>query len=139
MNFTESGNLTRDPELRFTTAGTPVCSFAIAVNRDVTRDGVTSQETDFFEVNAWRKLGEHIAESLKKGDHVLVTGRAVQRKWVMDDGTKRSTFEVNATNVGASLRFATVEMRKVARVEPPDAKVPATVGAPAEQIGEEPF
>jgi single-strand DNA-binding protein len=65
------GNLTRDPELRFTQAGVPVCSFGIAVNRVRSRN----EEVDFFDLRAWRELGETVANYKKKGDPILVEGR----------------------------------------------------------------
>ena len=66
-----AGNMTRDPELRFTNDGIPVCSFGIAVNRVRSR----SEEVDFFNISAWRELGETIANYKKKGDPILVEGR----------------------------------------------------------------
>src|SRR5215207_6157263 len=89
------GNLTRDPELRFTQAGVPVCSFAIAVNRVRSRN----EEVDVFDVSAWRELGETIANYKKKGDPVLVEGRLQYRSWKGQDGSKRSKVDVVADNV----------------------------------------
>ena len=89
------GNLTRDPELRFTQAGVPVCSFGIAVNRVRSR----SEEVDFFDVSAWRELGQTIANYKKKGDPILVEGRLQYRTWEAQDGSKRSKVEVVADNV----------------------------------------
>jgi single-strand DNA-binding protein len=70
-----AGNMTRDPELRFTNDGIPVCSFGIAVNRVRSR----SEEVDFFNISAWRELGETIANYKKKGDPILVEGRLQYR------------------------------------------------------------
>jgi len=89
------GNLTRDPELRFTQASVPVCSFGIAVNRVRSR----SEEVDFFNVSAWRELGQTIASYKKKGDPILVEGRLQYRTWEAQDGSKRSTVDVVADNV----------------------------------------
>ena len=89
------GNLTRDPELRFTQAGVPVCSFAIAVNRVRSRN----EEVDFFDVSAWRELGETIANYKKKGDPILVEGRLQYRTWEAQDGSRRSKVDVVADNV----------------------------------------
>jgi single-strand DNA-binding protein len=93
-----TGNLTRDPELRSTTTGSNVCSFAVAVNRTY-RDanGEQKEEVSFFDCSAWNRLGETIAQYGKKGDGVLVSGRLVQRSW--DDkngGGKRSRVEIVA-------------------------------------------
>ena len=89
------GNLTRDPEVRFTQAGVPVCSFAIAVNRVRSRN----EEVDFFDVSAWRELGETIANYKKKGDPILIEGRLQYRTWEAQDGSKRSKVDVVADNV----------------------------------------
>jgi single-strand DNA-binding protein len=79
------GNLTRDPELRFTQAGVPVCSFGIAVNRVRSRN----EEVDFFDVSAWRELGQTVANYKKKGDPILVEGRLQYRTWEAQDGSLR--------------------------------------------------
>ena len=90
-----AGNLTRDPELRFTNDGIPVCSFGLAVNRVRSRN----EEVDFFDVSAWRELGETIANYKKKGDPILVEGRLQYRTWEGQDGSKRSKVDVVADNV----------------------------------------
>jgi single-strand DNA-binding protein len=87
-----AGNLTRDPELRFTNDGIPVCSFGLAVNRVRSR----SEEVDFFD---WRELGETIANYKKKGDPILLEGRLQYRTWEAQDGSKRSKVDVVADNV----------------------------------------
>ena len=89
------GNLTRDPELRFTNDGIPVCSFGLAVNRVRSR----SEEVDFFDISAWRELGETIANYKKKGDPILLEGRLQYRTWEAQDGSKRSKVDVVADNV----------------------------------------
>ena len=90
-----AGNLVRDPELRVTQSGVPVCSFSIAVNRVRSK----SEAVDFFNVSAWRELGETIANYKKKGDPILVEGRLQYRTWEAQDGTKRSSVDVVADNV----------------------------------------
>ncbi len=90
-----AGNLTRDPELRFTNDGIPVCSFGLAVNRVRSRN----EEVDFFDISAWRELGETIANYKKKGDPILVEGRLQYRTWEAQDGSKRSKVDVVADNV----------------------------------------
>lgn len=90
-----AGNLTRDPELRFTNDGVPVCSFGLAVNRVRSRN----EDVDFFDVSAWRELGETIANYKKKGDPILVEGRLQYRTWEAQDGSKRSKVDVVADNV----------------------------------------
>ena len=90
-----AGNLTRDPELRFTQSGTPVCGFGLAVNRVFSKN----DEVDFFNVSAWRELGETIANYKKKGDPILVEGRLQYSTWEAQDGSKRSAVDVVADNV----------------------------------------
>jgi single-strand DNA-binding protein len=93
-----AGNLTKDPELRFVEVdgeGIAVCSFGIAVNRVRSR----SEEVDFFDISAWRELGETIANYKKKGDPILVEGRLQYRTWEAQDGSKRSKVDVVADNV----------------------------------------
>jgi single-strand DNA-binding protein len=91
-----AGNLTRDPELRFTQGGIPVCDFGIAVNR---RKRDSEDEVHFFDISAWRELGETIANYKKKGDPILVEGRLQYRSWEAQDGSKRSKVDVVADNV----------------------------------------
>lgn len=92
------GNLTRDPELRSTQMGVSVCSFSIAVNRRFKgADG--KNETDFFAVSAWRKLGENCAQYLKKGSKVAVTGAIQSRSYQAADGSKRIAFDIIADEV----------------------------------------
>src|SRR5215216_3682236 len=97
-----AGNLTRDPELRFTQEGVPVANFSIAVNRVRSK----SEAVDFFNVSCWRELGERVANYKKKGDPIVVEGHLQNRSWQTPDGTKRSAVEVVANNVQfLSLRF----------------------------------
>ena len=115
-NITVVGNLTRDPELRYTPTGQAVVKFGIAVNRFYTnRNGERVESTDFFNVNAWRSVAINVAESLTTGARVLVTGRLQSRNWETEDGQKRSAVEIEAEEVAASLRFATVAITKAAR------------------------
>ena len=90
-----AGNLTRDPELRFTSSGIPVCEFGLAVNRVRSK----SEEVDFFDITAWRELGETIANYKKKGDPILVEGKLQYRTWEAQDGSRRSKVDVVADNV----------------------------------------
>lgn len=113
------GNLTRDPELRYTPNGAAVVKFGVAVNRSYTnRNGEKVEQTDFFNVNAWRQLAENIAESLKVGSRVIVCGRLQARSWETEGGDKRSTVEIEADEVGPSLRWASATVVKPARGGP---------------------
>src|SRR5215203_2264980 len=87
-----AGNLTRDPELRFTQQGEPVANFSIALNRLRSK----REAVDFFNVSCWRELGERVANYKKKGDPILVEGHLQYRTWQTPDGTKRSAVEVVA-------------------------------------------
>lgn len=93
------GNLTRDPELRTTPGGQTVCSFSMAINRSwQDQSGQQQDAVDYFDVTAWGKLGELIAQYLSKGRRCLVQGRLSQRSWEQD-GQKRNKVEVVASDV----------------------------------------
>ena len=116
------GNITRDPELRFTPTGQARASFGLAVNRHWQNRQTQEWEeaTSFFDVTCWGDLGDNVSESLSKGARVIVTGRLEQRSWETQDGDKRSKVEVVADEVGPSLRWATAEVRKTDRRGPGD-------------------
>ena len=82
-----AGNLTRDPELRFTQSGVPVANFGLAVNRVRSKN----EEVDFFDVTAWRELGETVTNYKKKGDPILVEGRLQYRSWEANDDGRAET------------------------------------------------
>jgi single-strand DNA-binding protein len=96
-----AGNLTDDPEVRYTEGGIARARFRVAVS------GRREQETSFFTVVVWRDQAEHAAESLTKGSRVVVVGRLQQRSWTAEDGSARSVVEVVAEELGSSLRWAT--------------------------------
>ena len=89
------GNLTRDPELRYTPQGTAVANFTVATNRSWQTDGVQKEAVDFHNIVAWNKLAELCGQLLVKGTMVYVEGRLQTRNWVGDDGIKRYKTEVN--------------------------------------------
>jgi len=130
-----AGNLTRDPELRFTQAGVPVCSFSIAVNRVKSK----SEAVDFFNVSAWRELGETVANYKKKGDPILVEGRLQYRTWQGQDGGKRSTVDVDADRVQFLSRGgnpqAQAEAPASAHKAPTETAAVGGWGLAAEQLG----
>jgi single-strand DNA-binding protein len=103
------GNVTRDPELRFTPSGAAVANFGLAWNRKG-RDG--EDVTSFFDVTAWNQMAENIGESVTKGMRVVVYGRLDQRSWETQDGDKRSKVEIVADEVAPSLRWATAEVHR---------------------------
>lgn len=93
------GNLTRDPEMRSTQTGVPVCNFSIAVNRRFRNQQTGQQETDFFNIVAWRQLAELCSRYLAKGRKVAVTGSIQTRSYEAQDGTKRTAFDIVADEV----------------------------------------
>jgi single-strand DNA-binding protein len=106
------GNLTRDPELRFTTGGRGVASFGIAVGRRYQVTGEWQEQTSYFNITAWGQLGENAAATLAKGSRVIVTGRLEQREYTTRDGDKRTAIEVVADELGPSLRWATAQVER---------------------------
>ena len=93
------GNLTRDPEMRSTSTGIPVCNFSIAVNRRFKNAQTGQQETDFFNIVAWRQLAELCGRYLAKGRKVAVFGSIQTRTYEAQDGSKRSAFDIVADEV----------------------------------------
>ena len=107
------GNVTRDPELRFTSSGQAVATFGLAVNRRwQNRNNEWEESTSFFDVTCWAQMAENVGESLGRGTRVIVTGRLEQRSWETDNGDKRSKVEVVADEIAPSLRWATVRVEK---------------------------
>jgi single-strand DNA-binding protein len=109
------GNLTRDPELRFTQSGQAIATFGMAVNRRYQQNGEWQEKVSFFNVVAWAQLGENAASSLQKGSRVIVTGRLEQREYESRDGDKRNVVEIVADEVGPSLRWATATVERTDR------------------------
>ena len=108
------GNLTRDPEIRYTTGGAAKASFGVAVSRrwQNRQSQEWEEQTSFFNVVCWREMAENVAESIGKGSRVVVTGRLEQRSWETDNGDKRSVVEIVADEVGPSLRWATAQVNR---------------------------
>ena len=141
------GNITREPELRFTQTGQANAKFGLAVNRrwQNRQSNEWEESTSFFNIVCWGTLAENVAESLPKGARVLVTGRLEQRSWETDNNEKRSIVEIIADEVGPSLRWATAEVKRNDRRGPGE-PVGAAVGAsrpvanePGGGFDEEPF
>ncbi len=111
------GNLTDDPELRFTPQGVAVANFRIAVNqrRKDAQGNWVDGETSYFRISCWRQLAENVAETLTRGSRAIVTGQLKYREWESQEGEKRSVVEIDAQEVGPSLRFATAKIEKVSR------------------------
>ena len=113
-NVTITGNLTREPELRFTPTGQATATFGIAVNRSWTdrQSQERKESTSFFDIVAWGSLAENAATSLTKGTRVVVTGRLDQRSWESAEGDKRSKVEITADDLAPSLRWATAQVTR---------------------------
>ena len=153
-SITIVGNITRDPELRFTPSGQANARLGVAVNRrwQDRNSGEWQEATSFFDVICWRELAENVSESLKRGTRVIVTGRLEQRTWEQE-GNKRSVVEIIADEVAPSLRWATAKVEKTerrsggdqggggggsgfGRSAPPP---PTTEGGGYDDFGDEPF
>jgi single-strand DNA-binding protein len=132
---TLSGNLTRDPEIRYTRDGQANATFGLAVNRRWQPRGSDEWEesTSFFDVICWRDLAENVALSLVKGARVVVAGRLEQHSWETENGERRSRVEVTAEEVGPSLRFATAEISRTER-RGPDQTDPTGSSDPAGDV-----
>jgi single-strand DNA-binding protein len=116
-SITLVGNLTRDPELRFTTGGRGVASFGIAVGRRYQVNGEWQEQTSYFNTVAWGQLGENSASTLTKGMRVVVSGRLEQREYQNREGEKRTAIEINADEIGPSLRWATASIERNPRTD----------------------
>jgi single-strand DNA-binding protein len=112
------GNLTADPELRFTPSGAAVANFRVASTPRVL-DKATNEWKDgepfFITCNVWRQYAENVAESLTKGSRVIVTGRLKQRSYETREGEKRTVLELEVDEVGPSLRYATAKVNRISR------------------------
>ena len=114
--ITVVGNLTADPELRFTASGKAVASLNVAESQRVKegnewKDG----DTTYWRVTAWDGLAEHIGDSLAKGVRVIVTGRVASRTYETREGEKRTVYEITADSVGPDLRWATAKVTKAGK------------------------
>ena len=103
------GNVTRDPELRFTASGLPMCQFGVAWNQ---RKQNGEDVAHFFEVTCWQSLAENVSESISKGTRVIVYGRLDFSSWETDQGEKRNQTRLQADEVAPSLRWATTDVTR---------------------------
>lgn len=118
INVTIVGNLTNDPELRFTPSGAAVASFTIASNSrylDKSTNEWKDGEPVYMRCSVWRQYAENVAESLTRGTRVIATGRLKQRSYETREGEKRTVVEMEVDDVGPALRTATAKVTKVAR------------------------
>ena len=120
ITVTVVGNLTADPELRFTPSGAAVASFTVAASsRYLDRQTNEWKDTDpvFMRCSVWRQYAENVAETLQKGMRVIVQGRLKQRSYETREGEKRTVVEMEVDDVGPALRYATAKVTRTARGE----------------------
>lgn len=118
INVTVVGNLTADPELRYTNNGTAVANFRVASVPSVYRDGQwVDGDGVYINCSAWKQVGENTVESLSKGTRVIVTGRLKQRSWEKD-GDKHTETYIDVDEVGPSLKFARAQVTKTGASKP---------------------
>ena len=118
INVTVVGNMTNDPELRFTPSGAAVASFTIATNSrylDKTTNEWKDGDPTYLRCSVWRQYAENVAESLTKGTRVIVSGKLKQRSYETREGEKRTVMEVEVEDVGPALRYATAKVNRVQR------------------------
>ena len=117
-NLTIVGNLTADPELRFTPSGAAVANFTVASTPRI-MDRQTNEWKDgdplFMRCSIWREAAENVAESLTRGSRVIVTGRLKQRSYETREGEKRTVVELEVDEIGPSLKYATAKVNKASR------------------------
>jgi single-strand DNA-binding protein len=116
--ITVIGNLTDDPELRFTPSGAAVAKFRVASTprfMDKTTNEWKDGEPLFLSCTVWRQAAEHVAESLQRGARVIVSGRLKQRSYETREGEKRTVIELEVDEIGPSLRYATAKVQKMSR------------------------
>lgn len=130
------GNLTRDPELKYTPAGTAVCTFGIATNRSwTTTDGQTKEDTQYHRIVAWQKLAELCAKLLNKGKKVYVEGRITYRNFIGKDGQQRSITEIVLDDF--IVFYDSKKTGEAAHSQAEPAKKDDTVSTPTEEHSEE--
>ena len=122
------GNVTRDPELRFTSGGTAVASFGVAWNQRSQQGG--EDKAHFFDVSCWRELAENVAETVTRGMRVVVYGRLDFRAWEGQNGEKRNAVQIVADEVTPSLRWASAQVNRNERRDGPGGPGGERGGAP---------
>ncbi len=140
-SVTVVGNLTGDPELRYTQSGLAVANFSVASTPrtfDRASNDWKDGDTLFLRGSVWRDFAEHVAVSLTKGARVIVVGRLTQRNYETNEGEKRTAYEIEVDEIGPSLRYATAQVTRTAKRESADdgfipTEVRETAGAGAKK------
>ncbi len=128
--ITVTGNLTSDPELRYTAQGVALVKFTVASTPrvfDRAKNEFRDGDPLFLTCTVWREMAEHVAESLAKGTRVVVVGRLRLSRWETDEGEKRSAYGLEVDEVGPSLRFAQAKVSKMTRAKGGDGFTPTNV------------
>jgi single-strand DNA-binding protein len=134
-NVTVVGNLTADPELRFTASGVAMANISIADSRRYQdKNNEWQEDTSFFRGTCWREVAENVSESLVKGSRVIISGRLKQRSWETAEGEKRSVVELDIQEIGPSLRWATATVTKTPRSDGDDGGYGGGGAAPAAPV-----
>jgi len=133
-NVTIVGNVTRDPELRFTNSGQALARFGVAVIRrwQNRQTNEWEEQVSFFDVVCWREMAENVSETLTKGTRVVVSGRLDQRTYETKEGDKRSAVEITADEVAPSLRWATAQITRNERGDSGGRPAPRAAATPSE-------
>jgi single-strand DNA-binding protein len=134
-----AGNVATIPDLRYTPGGVAVCSFRLAqTTRQQTASGWANGPTTFLTVVTWRALADHVARSIDKGDRVMVLGRLRQHDWQTPEGDKRTQYELEASDVGLSLRYAIGNLELGPQVDEDQAEAEAQgwIGGPHATVAE---
>lgn len=151
--FASSGGIIADPVIRYTSGGDAWTTFTLIVgNRKKVKNTEEWEDATptFFKVTCWKALAEHVAESCRKGSQVVVTGSFVSNEWTTEGGEVRTSLEVNASDVGMSMKYREVTVSEITREnpepppeEPKRTRKPATPAAPIRPVpdyyDEEPF
>lgn len=134
QEITVIGNVTTDPELRFTSNGTAVANFTVAKNTswyDANKNEWFENEALFFRCNVWRDQAENVAESIHKGDRVVVYGQLQNRSFETKQGEKRNVWEITVDELGPSLKWATANVKKAEfNSNPPEEETEKTTPKP---------
>ena len=116
IHITTSGKALDDPQLRFTGSSKAVCTVRLVIgHRKKQGDQWVDAGATFLDVQAWDKLAENLAESVRKGDRIIVTGRLTTEEWVGKEGDKRTTQRVSADDIGLSVRWTTATAKQAER------------------------
>lgn len=129
--ITLTGNITDDPELRFTPSGAAVANFTVVVNsREKQGEEWVDGEPSFYRCAVWREMAENVAETLTRGMRVVVVGRQKIRRYETQDGKQGTSVDIEVDSVGPDLRWATAKVTKAAKKSPGGGRTPARQAAP---------